>query len=176
MAGHSKWAQIKRQKGSEDARRSKIFGKLARLISQVSKQVKGDVNSPSLRTVIEKAKKENMPKDTIERAVKKGASSDMGELYEVLYEAYAPGGSALIIEGLTDSKNRTAAEIKHLLSEKGASLASPGAAAWAFKKEGGEWVSQTTVSLSQNDGEKLSEIIEELEERDDVQGVYTNAE
>ncbi len=176
MAGHSKWAQIKRQKGSEDAKRSKIFSKLARFISQESKRAKGDVNSPGLRTVIEKAKKENMPKDTIERAVKKGVSADMGELYEVLYEAYGPGGCAILIEGLTDSKNRSAAEIKHLLSENGAALAAQGAASWAFKKENSEWTPQTTVLLSDEDGSKLSELIEMLEEREDVQEVYTNAD
>lgn len=175
MSGHSKWSQIKRQKGSEDARRSKIFGKLSSLISQESKRAKGDVNSPSLRTVIEKARKENMPKDTIERAVKKGMSSDMGELYEALYEAYGPGGSAILIEVLTDNKNRSSAEIKHLLSLNGSSLAGPGSASWAFKKEGGEWVPVTTVPLSEEDGMKLSVLIEELEGRDDVQDVATNA-
>ncbi len=176
MSGHSKWAQIKRQKGSEDAKRSKVFSKLASLIAQESKRARGDVNSPSLRAVIEKAKKENMPKDTIERAVKKGASAEMGELYEVLYEAYGPGGCAIIIEGLTDSKNRSASEIKHLLSERSATFAAQGAASWAFKKEGGEWVPQTTIPLSEEDGTNLSALIEELEERDDVQTVYTNGD
>lgn len=174
MSGHSKWSQIKRQKGSEDAKRSKVFAKLARAISQESKRVKGDISSPTLRVMIDKAKKENMPKDTIERAIKKGTSADMGELFEVMYEAYGPGGSAILIEGLTDSKNRSAAEIKHLLSLHDASFASQGAASWAFKKEGEEWIPQTTVPLSDEDGNKLSVLIEELEERDDVQGVYTN--
>jgi YebC/PmpR family DNA-binding regulatory protein len=174
MSGHSKWSQIKRQKGSEDAKRSKVFAKFARAISQESKRVKGDVNSPGLRVMIEKAKKENMPKDTIERAVKKGTSADMGELFEVMYEAYGPGGSALLIEELTDSKNRSAAEIKHLLSLHGSALAGQGAASWAFKKENSEWVPQVTVPLSDEDGSKLSILIEELEEKDDVQGVYTN--
>jgi YebC/PmpR family DNA-binding regulatory protein len=176
MSGHSKWAQIKRQKGSEDAKRSKVFSKLSRFISQESKRAKGDVNSPGLRTIIEKAKKENMPKDTIDRAVKKGVSADMGELFEVLYEAYGPGGSAILIEGLTDSKNRSAAEIKHLLSLHDSALATPGAASWAFAKEGGEFIPQTTIPLSDEDGAKLSELIEELEERDDVQAVYTNGD
>ncbi|MEK7614331.1 MAG: YebC/PmpR family DNA-binding transcriptional regulator [Patescibacteria group bacterium] len=174
MSGHSKWAQIKRQKGSEDAKRSKVFSKLASLISQESKRARGDVNSPSLRAVIEKAKKENMPKDTIDRAVKKGASPDMGELFEVTYEAYGPGGCAIIIEGLTDSKNRSASEIKHLLLEYGATFAAQGAASWAFKKENGEWIPQTTIPLSEEDGISLSALIEELEERDDVQSVFTN--
>lgn len=174
MSGHSKWAQIKRQKGSEDSKRSKVFSKLSSFISQESKRAHGDVNSPGLRTIIEKAKKENMPKDTIDRAVKKGASADMGELFEVMYEAYGPGGCAILIEGLTDSKNRSAAEIKHLLSENGAVLAAQGAASWAFKKENGEWIPQTTVPLSDEDGAKLSELIEAIEDREDVQSVFTN--
>ena len=176
MSGHSKWAQIKRQKGSEDARRSKVFGKLANLIAQESKKAKCDVSAPSLRAVIEKAKKENMPKDTIERAIKKGISAEMGEMHEVLYEAYGPGGCALIIEGLTDSKNKSAAEIKHLLSLNNAAFASPGAATWAFKKESGEWVPTTTIPLSEEDGLNLSALIEELEALDYVQNVYTNGD
>lgn len=176
MSGHSKWAQIKRQKGSEDVKRSKIFAKLSAAITLASKNARGDVSSPSLRTIIETAKKENMPKDTIERAVKKGAGSDVGEMFEVLYEAYGPGGSALIIEGLTDSKNRSSGEIKHLLSLNNSALAAQGAAIWAFKKEGGEWIPQTTVALSEEDGMKLSGLIEELKERDDVQRVYTNGD
>lgn len=175
MSGHSKWAQIKRQKGSEDARRSRVFGKLASLIAQESKRARGDVNSPALRAAIEKAKKENMPKDTIERAIKKGTSAEMGELYEVLYEAYGPGGSALLIEALTDNRNRTVSGIKLLLAEHGASLAGPGAAAWAFQKEGEGRTPTTTITLSDEDGANLSALIEALEERDDVQSVFTNA-
>lgn len=174
MSGHSKWAQIKRQKGSEDAKRSKVFAKLSAAITLASKNAKGDSSSPALRAIIETAKKENMPKDTIERAVKKGTGAEAGEMFEVLYEAYGPGGSALIIEGLTDSKNRSAAEIKHLLFLHGGTFAAQGAAAWAFKKESGEWIPQTTTSLSEEDGMKLSGLIEELEEREDVQRVYTN--
>ncbi|MEK7662291.1 MAG: YebC/PmpR family DNA-binding transcriptional regulator [Patescibacteria group bacterium] len=176
MAGHSKWAQIKRQKGTEDARRSKVFSKLSRLITSESKRVGGKTDSPSLRTIIEKAKKENMPKDTIDRAVKKGVSEEAGEMFEILYEAYGPGGTAILIECLTDSKNRTSQEIKHALSEDGGSLAGPGAASWAFTKRTGEYLPQTTVPLTDEDGAKLSVLMEKLEERDDVQAVYTNAD
>ncbi len=115
-----------------------------------------------------------MPKDTIERAVKKGVSADMGELFEVIYEAYGPGGCAIIIEGLTDSKNRSAQEIKHLLSEHGATFAAQGAASWAFAHIGTDWVPQNMIPLSEEEGANLSQIIELLEERDDVQAVYTN--
>ncbi len=175
MSGHSKWSQIKRQKGSEDAKRSKVFSKISRLISSESRCAKGDINSPSLRAVIEKAKKENMPKDTIDRAVKKGVSGEEGEMFGVLYEAYGPGGSALLIEGLTDNKNRVSQEIKYLLLEHGGNLAGTGAASWAFIKKNREWFPQTTVPLSEEDGIKLSFLIEKIEEMDDVQSVHTNA-
>ena len=116
MAGHSKWAQIKRQKGANDMARSAVFGKLARRITVESKKASGDVNAASLRAAIEKAKAANMPKENIERAVAKGSSADAGSLESVTYETYGPGGAAVVIEALTDNKNRTSAEIKHLLS------------------------------------------------------------
>lgn len=175
MAGHNKWSKIRHKKGAEDAKRSKIFSKLSKVITMESKKTNGDVNSPSLATVIETAKKENMPKDTIERAVKKGLDSDAAMMDPVTYESYGPGGSAMIIEGLTDNKNRAAAEVRHILSKNGLELAAQGAASWAFSKEGDEWVPSQTVELNDNDGEKLGKIIEELEDNDDVQGVFTNA-
>jgi len=118
MSGHNKWAQIKRKKAVTDAKRSKIFGKFSRLIVVESKKSGGDVSTPGLRAIIERAKKENMPIENIERAVKKGAGSDAGNMAPVLYEAYGPGGCAILVEGLTDNKNRTVAEIKHILSKR----------------------------------------------------------
>ena len=116
-----------------------------------------------------------MPSDNIERAVKKGTGNDAVSMDEVMYEAYGPGGCAVIIEGLTDNKNRSAAEIKHTLSKNGLSLAQMGAASWAFEKVSGVWTPKTKVDISSEDKEKLSEIIDELEENDDVQDVYINA-
>jgi transcriptional/translational regulatory protein YebC/TACO1 len=92
----------------------------------------------------------------------------------VLYESYGPGGTAIIIEGLTDNRNRAAAEIKHILSKNGLQLATPGAASWAFEKVDGKWIPKTAVGVSDEDGEKLMKLTEELEDHDDVQGVYTN--
>jgi len=175
MSGHNKWSKIKNKKGAEDAKKSKIFSRCSKLITSESKKCNGDVNSPGLATVIEMAKRENMPKDTIERAVKKGTEAGTLALDPVVYETYGPGGTAIIIEGLTDNKNRTAAEIRHTLSKSGLELASPGAASWAFTKEGRDWVAHTTVELNEKDGEKLGNLIDALEESDDVQGVYTNA-
>lgn len=177
MAGHSKWAQIKRQKGVNDARKSKVFGKLARLIAVAAKQARGDVNSPALRDAIIRAKKENMPLPNIERAVQKGRGDTGAAMESVVYEAYGPGGVALIIEGLTENRNRTSPELRHLLSKNGAEMAEPGAAAWAFKKEAdGSWAPQTTIPLTDEDAEKLSTLVDLILEHDDVQEVYTNAE
>ncbi len=175
MAGHNKWSKIRHKKGAEDAKRSKIFSKLSKVITMESKKANGDINSPSLATVIETAKKENMPKDTIDRAVKKGLDNNAAMMDPVTYETYGPGGCAIIIEGLTDNKNRAAAEVRHILSKNGLELAAQGAASWAFTKEGGVWTPSQTVELNEDDGNKLGKTIEELEDNDDVQDVFTNA-
>ncbi len=176
MSGHNKWSQIKHKKAITDGKRSKIFGKLVKLIALESKKVAGNLSAPGLRAVIERAKKENMPIDNIDRAVKKGAGGDAGNMEAVLFEAYGPGGCAILIEGLTDNKNRTVAEIKHLLSKRGLTLAGQGAAVWAFTKTAEGFGPQTMAPLSDEDGEALSSLLEELDEHDDVQEVYTNAE
>jgi len=176
MSGHNKWSQIKNKKAVTDGKRSKVFGKFSKLIALESKKAAGNLTSPGLRAVIERAKKENMQNELIERAVKKGAGGDAGNMEAVLYEAYGPGGCALLIEGLTDNKNRTVAEIKHLLSKRGLALAGQGAASWAFNKTAEGYEPNTTVPLSDEDGEALGDLLEELDEHDDVQEVYTNAE
>lgn len=176
MSGHNKWSKIKHKKAASDAKRSKIYSKLVKLIQSESKEAKGDISSAGLRAAIEKAKAENMPKDTIDRAVKKGASSDSASMEHVAYEAYGPGGCAIIIEGLTDNKNRIAAEVKHTLSKNGLALATPGSASWAFEKTDEEWVAKIPCPISEEDSEKLGKLFDELEENDDVQEVFTNAE
>lgn len=176
MAGHNKWAQIKRQKGKNDASKGVAWGKLGKRIAIESKKARGDVNSPALRAMIERAKKENMPKDTIERAVAKGTSTDAAGLESIVYEAYGPGGAAIVIEALTDSRNRTAQELKHLLSVEGLALAAQGSALWAFEKTADGYTPKTTVQLSDTDDKKLMEILEKIDSHDDVEEVYTNAE
>ena len=173
MAGHSKWAKLKHHKGKTDAQRSALFSKLVRFISVEAKKSKGDRTSPGLRAAIDKARAENMPAENIDRAIEKASSS--GELEPVLYEAYGPGGVALVIEGYTDNRNRTAQEIKHLLSLHGVALAQPGAASWAFARAEGTLEPQTTIEVSEEDGTKLAELIGALEEHDDINEVYTNA-
>jgi|SRR3989344_2604504 len=175
MSGHNKWSKIKNKKAATDAAKSKIFSKMAKLISTASKQMKGDITSPVLRAAMDKAREYNMPADNIERAVKKGAGTDAETLEAVTYEAYGPGGSALVIEALTDNRNKAAQEVKFILSNHGFALAAPGSATWAFTKEGGEWKPNTTIPLSEEDGKVLENLIEELEENDEIQDIYTNA-
>lgn len=176
MSGHNKWSKIKHKKGATDAKKSKIFSKHARLIAVESKRAKGDRSSPSLRAAIERARADSMPSDNIDRAVQKGAGGDGEVLEESLFEAYGPGGVALLISTLTNNTNRTSQEIKHLLSKLGSSLGAPGSAAWAFQKKDGVYIPVTPTTLSDEDGEKLATFIESLEEHDDVQDVYTSAD
>jgi YebC/PmpR family DNA-binding regulatory protein len=178
MSGHNKWSQIKHKKDITDAKKSKIFSKLVRFIA-VEAKLSGGKESPGLRGAIEKAKKVNMPKDIIEKAIKK-ASEPSAKMDAITYEAYGPGGVGIIIETLTDSKNRTAPEMKHILSKNGFALAGIGSVAWAFKKEispeGLIWTPNSTISLSDEDLELLDKLVDDLEENDDVQDVFTNAE
>lgn len=176
MAGHSKWAQIKRQKGKTDAAKANAWAKLGKRIVVESKKARGDINAPNLRSIVELAKKANMPKSNIERAVARGTSAEASTLEAVTYEAYGPGGAAIIIDALTDSRNRTSQEIKHTLSEHGLALASPGSALWAFEKTAEGYEPKSSAPLSDEDNAKLMQILEELDTRDDVDAVYTNAE
>ena len=175
MAGHSKWTQIKRQKEKTDAARSATFGKLARRITIESKKAGGDTNAPGLRAAIETAKAANMPKENIERAVVKGTLAEAGSLESVVYECYGPGGAAIVIDVLTDNRNRTAQEIKHLLSKNDIALAAPGSALWAFEKTTEGYTPKTTVKLSETDDAALMQLMEQIDAHDGVQDVYTNA-
>jgi YebC/PmpR family DNA-binding regulatory protein len=176
MSGHNKFSKIKHKKGAEDAKKSKLFSVLVKQITIESRLAKGDKNSAGLRIAIEKARASNMPSDNIDRAVAKGAGVGAGSMEEIVCEAYGPGGVGIIIEGITDSKNRTINEIKFLLSENGASLGSQGSVVWAFQKSNEGWVPTTKLPLSPEDKEKLEELIAELEENPDIENVYTNAE
>jgi YebC/PmpR family DNA-binding regulatory protein len=176
MAGHNKWSQIKRQKGKSDAQKSKVFGKYARFIAVESKKAGGNTSLPSLAAIIEKAKSENVPKDVIERAVKKGTEVGGTTMEAITYESYGPGGCAIVIEALTDNRNKAAQEIKHILSKNGFALAAPGSATWAFSKQHMEWVPNMTIPLSDEDLATLDTLVDQLEENDEVQQVYTNVE
>ena len=155
MSGHSHWAGIKYKKAANDARRGRIWSKLARVIIVAAKSGGGDpAQNLALRYAIDKAKAANMPKDTIEKAIKKGTGELDGVSFEeVLYEGYGPGGVAIMVEALTDNRNRTAPEIKRLFEKHNGSLGTSGCVNWMFSKKG-----LITVAADQADEEQLLEI------------------
>jgi YebC/PmpR family DNA-binding regulatory protein len=176
MSGHNKWSQIKVKKGAEDAKRSKLFSMLVRQITIEAKRSNGNREDPGLKGAISRAQEANMPKDNIERAIAKATGANAESFENVIYEAFGPGGVAIIIEGITDNKNRTTPEIKHLLSKQGLALGGQGSALWAFERVDGELKAKTTVSISDNDEQKLAEIVETLEDHEDIKNVITNVE
>jgi YebC/PmpR family DNA-binding regulatory protein len=237
MAGHSKWANIKRRKGAQDQKRGKLFSKLSKHITIAAKSGGDPDANLSLKYAIQKAKEGNMPNDTIAMAIKKGTGEIEGLVFvELLYEGFAPGGVALIVEALSDKRTRTTPEIKKVFDNRGANLGAQGSVSFMFDKKGlivikaGEldpeelhletidmgveeaekeeelialttgpkemhgvltyleenkievvsselaWIPQNTVSLSDADKEKLDKLVELLEDHDDVQNVFTNAE
>jgi YebC/PmpR family DNA-binding regulatory protein len=238
MSGHSKWSSIKHKKGATDAKRGKVFTKLIKEITVAARFGGGDpAANPRLRTAIQAAKSENMPKDNIERAIKKGTGELEGVNYEEsIYEGYGPGGAAIFIESLTDNKNRAVADIRHILTKAGGNLGSNGCVAWIFEKKGYIVVEnhavdedtlmevaidagaedvreddsnyeiitepkdfeavkaaieeqslpyiaaeitmlpQSTVNLQGKEAEQMVNLMETLEDCDDVQKVYTNAD
>jgi YebC/PmpR family DNA-binding regulatory protein len=177
MAGHSKWSQIKRQKAVTDAKKSQIFSKIARIITLAARKGEKPEMNPDIRVAIEKAKAVNMPSDNIERAIKRGTGKLEGnQLENVRFEAYGPGGAAIIIEGITDNKNRTVAEIKHILSKNNLSLGQTGSVIWAFEHKDGKWEPKHKVELNEIDAQVLDKLLEELDDQEDVQEIYTNAE
>ncbi len=159
MSGHSKWATIKHKKAAVDARRGKVFTKLIRELTSAARMGGGDPDmNPRLRTAVVAAKTANMPADTIQRAIKKGTGELPGEVYEeVTYEGYGAGGVAILVDVLTDNKNRTVAEIRHLFSKHGGSLGESGCVAWMFVRKG-----LITLSTSQIAEDDLLEIVLEV--------------
>ncbi len=238
MSGHSKWATIKRKKAVLDAKRGKLFTKLIKEISVAVRTGGSDpAGNPRLRLAIDNARGANMPLDNIDRAIKKAAGELDGASYtEITYEGYGPGGIALMIESLTDNKNRTVAEVRHLLSKYGGSMGESGSVAWMFDRKGVvtlpkqgkteddimeivldagaddisteeeffevtssvetfeavrkaiadsgltidnaslQWVAKNNINVTGEDAEKVMKLIEALEDCDDVQNVYSNAD
>ena len=155
MSGHSKWSTIKRKKGAVDAKRGKIFTRLIREITVAARSGGGDPDAnPRLRTAIVGAKAENMPKDNIDRAIKKGTGELEGAVYEeITYEGYGPGGVAVLVECMTDNKNRTVADVRHFFSKSGGNLGESGCVAWMFDKKGSFLIDKSAI-----DEEKLMDI------------------
>lgn len=178
MAGHSKWSKIKRQKAQTDKRKSKIWARLSRDVTVAAREGGGDPEmNAKLYLAIEKAKGENMPKDNIERAVKRGIGEIEGEDYEeVTYEGYAPGGIAIFIEALTDNTNRTVADLRHLFSKSGGSLGKSGSVGYLFERKG-----VIVVISDGNDELELFEIVaeagaEDMQRDEDVFVITTPVE
>ncbi|WP_373499870.1 YebC/PmpR family DNA-binding transcriptional regulator [Desulfococcus sp.] len=138
MSGHSKWSTIKHKKGAADAKRGKVFTKLIKEITVAARMGGGDINAnPRLRSAVLAAKAENMPKDNMDRAIKKGTGELEGVSYEEsTYEGYGPGGAAVLVESLTDNKNRAVADIRHIFAKRGGNLGENGCVAWMFNKKG----------------------------------------
>ena len=238
MSGHSKWSSIKHKKAATDAKRGKIFTKLIKEITVAARMGGGDMEAnPRLRTAVQAAKAENMPKDNIERAIKKGTGELEGVSYEeISYEGYGPGGAAVLVESLTDNKNRTVADIRSIFGKNGGNLGENGCVAWMFDKKGyivversavdedtlmetaleagaedireddsnyevitepGEFeaikeaidtasiayidaevtmLPQNTTNLTGKEAEQMVRLMEMLDDCDDVQKVYTNAD
>ncbi|MFA8344071.1 MAG: YebC/PmpR family DNA-binding transcriptional regulator [Rhodothermaceae bacterium] len=238
MSGHSKWSTIKRKKGALDAKRGKIFTKLIKEITVAARTGGGDASSnPRLRLAIDNAKAQNMPGDNIDRAIKKATGELEGVNYtELKYEGYGPGGIAVLVECMTDNKNRTVAEVRHAFSKHGGSLGENGSVAWMFEHKGVivgpaegkdeeeimdlvldadpddisveedyyeitssvenfepcrktavdgglqvenaslQWIAKNTTEISGDDSEKVMKMIDMIEDLDDVQNVYTNAD
>jgi YebC/PmpR family DNA-binding regulatory protein len=238
MSGHSKWATTKRKKAAVDAKRGKIFTKLIKEITVAARQGGGDPDgNPRLRLVVDNAKASNMPMDNIERAIKKATGEVEGANYlELTYEGYGPGGVAVLVESVTDNKNRTVAEIRHLFNKYGGALGESGSVAWMFERKGVislpqqgksedemmelileagaedlqkdegyfeitssvedfenvrktivdsslevenaslQWVAKNNIEIAGETAEKLMKLIEMIEDNDDVQNVYFNAD
>ena len=178
MSGHSKWATIKHKKGALDAKRGKIFTRLIKELAVAARAGGGDPDmNPRLRTIIVDAKANNMPRENIERAIRRGTGQEPGVSYEeAQYEGYGPGGAALIIDVLTDNKNRTAGEIRDLLEKHGGYLAAPYAVAWMFNKKG-----YIVVEKGKIDEEKLMNAVleaggDDLQDDEDNWEVFSSPE
>lgn len=176
MSGHSKWATIKRKKGAEDAKRGKVFTKFIREITVAARQGGGDPSgNPRLRTVIEKARAANMPQDNITRAIKKGTGELEGTSYEeFMLEGYGPGGVAVMLEVLTDNKNRTVSEIRHTFSRNNGNMGEAGCVAWVFQKKGLIHFTKNQVSEDQLMEQALEAGAEDIKDEEDMWDVITD--
>lgn len=178
MSGHSHWSGIKHKKGAADQKRGRVFSKLLAAITAAGRAEQNTEFNPRLRTAVQKAKESMVPSENIERAIKRAKESGAG-LEELMLEAYGPGGAALLIEAITDNKNRTIPEIKKILNDHAAKWAESGSVRWAFDPsplaKGEGWQPKFPQELNEEDTDKLNVLVEALEAHDDVQKVYTTA-
>lgn len=177
MSGHSHWAGIKHKKEATDQKRGKVFSKLLAAISAAAKTEPNPDFNPRLRTAVLKAREASVPQENIERAIKRASDKDV-ELEELVFEAYGPGGIAIMMEAVSDNRNRTVQEIKTILKERGGKWAESGSVRWAFEPSAagdGGWTAKFLQSVTEDDAGKLAALVNELEEQDAVQKVFTNA-
>ena len=171
MAGHSKWKQIKHKKATTDEKRAKLFSKLANIITIAAREGADPQFNPTLRSAIETARKNQMPQANVLRAIKR--ATEKGDLEMLLIEAYGPGGVGILIEAITDKHNRTINEIKSLFKDHDTKLATPGSLLWSFEKDADGYKAKFTLTVSEAVRERINNLIEKLEERDDVKEVYS---
>ena len=176
MSGHSKWSTIKHKKALTDAKRSKVFSKITSLISIAARKGGDPDKNPNLRTMIEKAREFNVPKENIERAIKRGTGEIAGvALEEVIYGAFGPGGIVILITAITDNKNRTLAEIKKILQEHNAKFAELNSIQWMFRREGTNWIPNNPIEIkNENIKKELEALYEVLDNEQDISEIYDN--
>jgi YebC/PmpR family DNA-binding regulatory protein len=178
MSGHSKWSQIKHQKGAADKKRGKLFSVLSKRISIAARLDQNPDTNLGLKSAIDKAKAANMPGEIIKRAIKRGAGEldGQGQIEEMIYEAYGPDGVQLLIVAATDNRNRATANIRHILTKAGGSLSGKGSVMWNFERGNDGYVAKTKQEVDKATEEKIDHLIRELEEDEDVEEVFTNLE
>ncbi len=176
MSGHSKWSTIKHEKALTDAKKSKVFSKVTSLITIAARKGGDPDKNPTLRTMIENAREVNVPKENIERAIKRGTGEIAGaRLEELTYGAFGPGDAAILITTITDNKNRTLAEIKKILQEHNVKFAELNSIQWMFHREGTDWVPNNPVKIEdENIKKELEALYEALDEQQDVNEIYDN--
>lgn len=176
MSGHNKWSKIKHKKAAADATKGKVFSKYSMFITMEVRRAGGNADAAAVLSVIERAKRDSMPKDNIERAIAKGQGVGGAVLEEAVFEGYGPGGVAIVIQAVTDNINRTAPELKHIFTKAGYSLGVPGSALWAFNKTDDGYVPVSRLELDDETGEALADFVETLQNHDDVTDVFTTAD
>ncbi len=176
MSGHNKWSKIKHKKAAADASKGRIFSKYSNLITMEVRRAGGNADAASVLSVIDRAKRDAMPKENIERAIAKGQGVGGAAFEEALFEGYGPGGVAIIIQAVTDNINRTAPEIKHIFTKVGYALGVPGSAVWAFIKTDAGYMPTAPMELDDVAGEALADFVSTLEEHDDVTDIFSTAD
>lgn len=175
MSGHSKWSQIKHKKGIEDQKKGQVFSKFSKLISIAARKGADPEKNVELKNMIERARSFNMPKESIERAIKRVSDRNFAQIEEVIIEAIRPGSVNIVITAVTDNKNRTIGEIKNILSKHEAKMAQPGSIMWAFEKRGNNFIAKYPIAIQdQATKNGLEKLLEDLGSNEDVQEIYTN--